>query len=91
MNDSDKAIEVFERVRLLQAQVDALKDYILNQPGAPTLAQLDRVLFDRQSSILQDEANRLLSAEFERAVQAQEHAQDMLQTLRDYLLNRTTV
>lgn len=91
MNDSDKAIEIFERARLLQAQVDALKDYILNQPGAPTLAQLDRVLFDRQSSILQNEASRSLSAEFERVVLAQEHPQDMLQTLLDYLLNRIMV
>jgi hypothetical protein len=43
MNDSDKVLEIYERVLLLDSQIEAIKDWILSQPGAPTPEWLERV------------------------------------------------
>jgi hypothetical protein len=86
MNDSDKALEVFERVLLLQSQVDAIKEYILTQPGAPTQRRLDLQLFEIESRIRTGQKHRQQSDEFRRVIQLQGDAATLLQSLHNYLM-----
>jgi uncharacterized membrane protein YccC len=91
MNDSEKVLEVAERVMLLQSQIDTLKLWILNRPNAPSLQQLDHELFDLESRIRTAPKFRKQSDEFRRAIQSQEHAVTLLQSLHNFVLYRQEI
>jgi hypothetical protein len=86
MDDRDKALEIAERVLLLQSQIEALKDWILAQPGAPTQEKLDSQLFAIESDIRNGQKQRGQSDELRRAIQDQEQPAEMLRLLYQHLL-----
>jgi hypothetical protein len=86
MNDSDKVLEIYERVLLLDSQIEAIKDWILSQPGAPTPEWLDSKLFDLESGIRNGQKHRGRFDEFQRLVQAQDDPAKLVQLLRDHIL-----
>ena len=81
MEPKEMALQIAEHILLLQSQLDALKDWILDQPGAPTREKLDSQLFQRESDLRNSQTHRDKSAEFQRVIQSQDGAEDILQSL----------
>jgi len=79
------ALQIVEHVMLLQSQLDAAKDWILEQHGAPTRAKLDSQLFQRDSNLRNHQKFRDKSVELLTAIQGQDDAQSMLQFLHSFL------
>lgn len=80
------ALQVAEHILLLQSQIEAIKDWILNQPNAPTRKNLDRQLFDLESGIRNSQKHREQFAEFQHAIQDADDAQDILQLLHNFVV-----
>ena len=85
MEPKEIALEIAEDIRVLQSQLDAAKDWILDQPGAPTREKLDLQLFQRDSNLRNRQTHRDISDEFRRVIQSQDDAEGILQTLYDFL------
>jgi uncharacterized membrane-anchored protein YjiN (DUF445 family) len=81
MEPTEMAWQVAEHILLLQSQIDALKEELLDQSNAPTQKQLDLKLFALESTIRNDRKFRDQSDEWKRAIQAKDDAQDILQSL----------
>ena len=89
MTNRDYALEIFDRVILLQSQIEALKKWVLMRPNAPNPEHLDRQLFDLESQIRINRRHDEQSREFGEAIQCQTDAANMLQTLHDHILCRS--
>jgi hypothetical protein len=81
------AEQIAERVLLLQSQIEAIKDWILSQPNAPTPKKLDSQLFDLESGIRNGQRFRGQSAALHPAIQGQEQPAEMLRLLYQHLLD----
>jgi hypothetical protein len=81
------AEQVAERVLLLQSQIEAIKDWILSQPNAPTQKKLDSQLFDLESDIRNGQKFCARAAALHRAIQDQEQPAEMLRLLYQHLLD----
>ena len=82
-NLQNMASAVAEHIWLLQSQLDAAKNWILDQPGAPTREKLDSQLFQRDSNLRNRQTHRDKSAEFQRVIQSQDDAEDILRSLHN--------
>lgn len=85
MEPKEMALEIVEEIRVLQSQLDAAKDWILDQPGAPTREKLDSQLFERDSNLRSRQKFRDKSAEFQRVIQSQDDAEGILRSLHSFL------
>jgi hypothetical protein len=85
MEPTEMALEIADDIRLLQSQLDAAKDWILDQPGAPTREKLDSQLFQRDSNLRNDQKFRDKSDELRNAIRGQDDAQDILRSLHSFL------
>ena len=81
----EMALQITEDIRLLQSQIEALKDWILEQHGAPTLKTLDKQLFALESVRRNSQQFREKSAEFQDAIRNQDDVEDILQSLHSFL------
>ena len=79
------ALQIAEHILLLQSQLEAAKDWVLEQHGAPTLKTLDKQLFEFESVRRNSQQFHETSAEFQRVIQSQGEAGDILQTLYAFL------
>lgn len=85
-NLQDMASAIADHIWLLQSQLDASKEYILSQPGALSRERLDSKLFALESDIRNDQVFREQSAEWKRAIQAKDGAQDILRSLHSLVV-----
>jgi len=86
MEPTDMALQVAEHIMLLQSQIEGIKDWILNQPGAPTVKILHKQLFELESAIRNNQKFREQYDEFRSAIQAKDDAQDILQSLHNLVV-----
>lgn len=91
MNNSEKVLEVAERVLLLDSQIEAIKEWILSQQIAPSRERLDRELFDAESRIRNGQQFRERSDELRILMQSQDDPAELIQLLHDRVLYTQSV
>lgn len=89
--NTDKALEIAERILLLDSQIEGLKEWILSQPGAPTRKQLDRDLFPLDSEARLDPTFRERYGELKSAMEGQDDSVTLLHLLYQHLLHIQTM